>query len=372
MGNFPVSVLSPRFACLTVALLGVPGAAMAQHSVVVPLEMHHSSNPALTSDAPVGVVRFRVSPQYTIENQDGANLNRFSFGGVLERSSNTAVSAHRSDPNLSFELQRASPAGDLGLRVALSQASTREEAFSETGVVVSDATQRNVVLAGTLARNLSDVSRVELGLGANEVSYDTPRLVDSREFRSSVRFSRDLREDMQVMARWEGSRLRPDQGVVRSSRNSLGIGLSSRLSEAVRLVAEVGTVRTSGLVSSSDPATLLRLEYTGERLSSTLEWARSSTAFGATGGYAATRVLGWTAEYPLSERTSVNLSAAHTRSQGAGGAAGSNWTAGVRHALGEFWSVEGRLGQLRSRPSTGGSASANLVGLLLTYSHPDF
>ena len=140
----------------------------------------------------------------------------------------------------------------------------------------------------------------------------------------------------------------------------------------MRLLAEVGTVRTSGLVSTRTPSTLLRLDYAGERLSSTLEWSRSAAASGALGGYIGTRQLGWTAQYLLSERTSINLATSQARSQGAGGAVGSTWVAGLRHSISDFWSIEGRLGQSRTRPNAGGSATANVVGLVLTYSHPDF
>lgn len=359
-------------ALLMGALAGLPLVSMAQSNVSVPTEIEHSSNPALTTDAAIGVTRFRVSPQYTLEGQDGSTHTRFSLGGVLERSSNTAVSNHRSDPNLSFAIERVLPVGSLGLRAALSESSTRAEAFAETGVVASDATQRNMVLDGTWSRELNDVSRLELGLGAAKVRYDTPSLVGYRELRSSAGLSYDLTGETQMTARLEGSRLHPDQGTARSSRRSFAVGLSTRLSEAFRFVAERGTVRTSRLDSTRTPSTLLRLEYVGERLTSNFEWSRTTATSGTLAGYADTRLFGWTADYVWSERTSINLATSQARSQGAGGAVGSTWMVGLRHSLSDFWSIEGRLGQLRTRPNAGGKATANVTGLVLTYSHPDF
>ena len=360
---------------IVVVSTGMPLVSRAQQGVTVPIEIEHSSNPALTTNEAIGVTRLRVSPQYTLVKQDGSTQTQFSFGGVLERSSNTAVSDHRSDPNLSFAIERVLPVGSLGIRAALSESSTRQVEFAETGVVASDATQRNILLDGTWTRELSDVSRFELGLAAARVRYDTPSLVGYRELRTSVEFTRDLQEDTQVTARWEGSRLHPSQGTARSSQSRLAVGLSTQLREDFRWVAEIGTVRTSGLGSTRAPATLLRLDYSGERLTSTLEWSRSTAALGSLGGYTGIRQLGWTAQYLLSERTSVNLVTSQARTQGAGGeggAVGSTLLAGLRHSFSEFWSLEGRLGQLRSRPNAGGSATANVVGLLLTYSHPDF
>lgn len=359
-------------ALLMGALAGLPFVSMAQSNVSVPTEIEHSSNPALTTGEAIGVTRLRVSPQYTLVGQDGSTQTRFSLGGVLERSSNTAVSNHRSDPNLSFAIERVLPDGSLGLRAALSESSTREEEFAETGVVASDATQRNMVLDGTWRRELSDVSRLELGLGAAKVRYDTSSLVGYREFRSSAGLSHDLFDETQLTARWEGSRLHPDQGVARSSRRSFAIGLATRLSEAFRFVAEGGTVQTSGLDSTRTPSTLLRLEYAGERLTSTVEGSRSTAISGTLPGYTGTRLFGWTADYAWSERTSINLATSQTRSQGTGGAVGSTWMAGLRHSFSDFWSIEGRLGQLRTRPNEGGTATANVAGLILTYSHPDF
>lgn len=359
-------------ALLLMVSSGVPLVSMAQQSVSVPVEIEHNSNPALTTGEAIGVTRYRVSPQYTLVRQNGPTQTRFSFGGVIERSSDTAVSDHRSDPNVSAAIERDLPLGSIGFRAALSESSTREEEFADTGVVSSDATQRNTALDGTWTHELSDVSRFTLGLGAAEVRYDTSSLVGYREIRTSVGLTHDLKEDTQVTARWEGSRLDPELDTASSSQSLLAVGLSSRLSEALRLAAEIGTVRTFGLVSARTPSSRLRLDYAGERLASSLEWSRSTAALGSLGGYASTRLLGWTAEYSLTERTAVNLLASQARSQGVGGAEGTSLLFGLRHSVSEFWALEGRLGQLRSRPNAGGSATANVVGLLLTYSHPNF
>jgi len=372
--------MSPRFihsslarpAFFLLAFSGIPLMSLAQHSVNLPIEIEHSTNPALTTEEPRGVTRLRMSPQYTIQRDDGPTETRFSFGGVLERSSNTAVSNHRSDPNLSFAIEHVLPTGGVGLGLSISESSTRQEEFSETGVVAADATQRTIVLDGTWSRELSDVSRLELGLGAARVSFDTPTLLGYREVRSSAGISYDLLEDTQVIARWEVSRLEPAQGAARSSRNGAAVGLSTQLSEAFRLVAEAGTVRISGQGSTRTPSALLRLNYAGERLASTLELSRSAVPSGTLGGYTSTRLVGWTMDYAWTERTSITLATSQARSQGEGGAVGSTILAGLRHSLSQFWAIEGRLGQLRTRPSMGGSANANVVGLVLTYSHPDF
>ncbi len=359
-------------ALLAALATGMPLVSRAQQSVTVPFEIEHNSNPALTANEAVGVTRIRVSPQYTLVKQDGPTQTQFSFGGVLERSSNTAVSSHRSDPNLSFGIEQALPVGSLGLRAALSESSSRQEEFTDTGVVGSDATQRNIVLDGSWRRELSDVSRIDLGLVATRIQYDTPSLIGYREFRTSVGFSHDLQDETQLTARLEGSRLQPGSGAARTSRSSVSIGLASRLTEAFQWVAAIGTERTSGLGSSRSPSSLLRLEYVGERLESTLEWSRSVVASGATGGYVATRQIGWTARYPLSERTTINFASSQTRSSGAGGAVGTTWLAGMRHSFSDFWSIEGRLGQSRTQPNVGGSATSNVGGVVLIYSHPDF
>lgn len=370
----PRSISSPpaRSALFLLALSGIPLLSLAQHSVSVPIEIEHSSNPALTIAEAVGVTRFRVSPQYTIQRRNGPTETRFSFGGVLERSSNTAVSNHRSDPNLSFAVEHVFPTSRVALGLSISESSNRQEEFSETGVVAADATQRNVVLDGAWSRELSNVSRFELGLRAAKVGFDTPTLVGYREVRSSAGVSYDLLEATQVTTRWEVSRLEPAQGAARSSRNGAVVGLSTQLNEAFHFVAETGTVRISGQGSTRTPSTLLRLNYAGERLSSTLEWSRSAAPSGTLGGYTSTRLIGWTMDYAWTERTSISLATSQARSQGEGGAVGSTLLAGLRHSVSEFWAIEARLGQLRTRPNAGGSATSNVVGLVLAYSHPDF
>jgi hypothetical protein len=357
---------------LFVALTGLPLMSMAQHSVTVPIEIGHNSNPSLATDEAIGVTLFRMSPQYTLARQQGSSQTRFSFGGVLERSSNPAISNHRSDPNVSFEIEPISPVGGIGLRVGLSESSTREEEFTETGAITSDATQRNIVLGSTWRQQLSEFARLELGLGAEKVQYDVTSLVGFREFRAFAGINHDLVDEAQLTARWEGSRLRPDQDAARSSRNRFVVGITNQFSDTFRFVSEIGTQRISGLDSSRSPSALLRLEYVGERLASTFEWSRSSTTSASSGSYTRTRLLGWTASYEWSERTSMNFAIGETRSQGESGAAGSTWSTGLRHELNDFWTIEGRLSQQRTRPNAGGSGTANVVGMILTYSHPDF
>lgn len=364
--------MAQRHFLLAVVLGGLPLSCLAQHSVSVPMEIEHSSNPALTADDPVGVTRYRVSPQYTIENQQGPNLTRFSFGGVLERSSNTAISDNRADPNVSLAVERALPVGALGLRASVSESSTREEEFTESGRVTSDSTQRNILLDGTWTRELSEVARLEVGLGLAKVRYDTPSFVGYREARTSLGIGYDVMEDSELSATFATARLSPDRDLARSSLRSFSVGLSTRLSESLRLVAEAGTVRASGLRSASDPSLAFRVDYEGERLTTGLEFARTTIASGSSGGYSGARTVGWTAEYPLSERTTVNLSASRARSLEPGSAVGISLAIGVRQALSEFWSVSGRLGRLESRPTGAGAARSTVAGLILTYSHPDF
>lgn len=372
MSCTPVRASMTRSAMLSLVLAGVSLTAWAQHSVSVPVEIEHSTNPALAVDGSPSVTRYRVSPQYTIENQNGPTQTRFSFGGVIERSSNTDVSDHRADPNLSLGIEQATPTGGLGLRLSFSQASTREVEFAETGVVAVDATQRDIELTGSWTREISDVSRFELGLGFARVSYDTPLYIGSREWTGSVGVSHDLAEDTQAVVRLIAARLDPDQGLPGSSRRGVAVGATTRLSESLGFSGEVGVARTTGLVSRSSPTAAVRLDYEGERLTSALELSRSPTVSGITGAYSVTRVVSWTADYPLSERTSVNVSAIQARSRGDTAVVGTAVWLGARHSISEFWTMEGRLGQLRSRPEAGGSARSSVLALMLTYMHPDF
>ncbi|TNF57180.1 MAG: hypothetical protein EP308_02795 [Burkholderiales bacterium] len=372
MFSVPFAGVRPRPALLTLVLAGLPLAVMAQHSVSVPVEIEHSSNPALTAVDEVGVTRLRVSPQYTIETQDGADLTRVSFGAVLERSSNTSVSDNRLDPNLSVAVERALPAGAIGMRFSLSESSTRVEEFTETGAVVADATQRNALLEGSWSRELTELSRMELGLGLAQVRYDSALFEGYRELRSSVGFSRDLGEDTRLSATLAASRFNPDDDLQSSSRRSLSVGVATRLSETLSLAAEAGVVRVSAATSESDPTASLRLNHVGERLSTGLEWSRTTAASGSVGGYSASQSLSWTAGYALSERSALNLSASRARSLEPGSAVGISVMLGLRRALSEFWSFEARLGQLQSRPVAGPTARATVAGLVLNYSHPDF
>ncbi len=74
---------------------------------------------------------------------------------MIEKSSNTNLSANRTLPSVGVLWESSSPIDVFGLRASLDEASTRETEFVDFGRVTRDSTQRTGTLGGTWTRNLT-------------------------------------------------------------------------------------------------------------------------------------------------------------------------------------------------------------------------
>ena len=112
------------------------------------MEVVRVSNPDLAAESRGSVTLYRVHPQYTLQTVQGSSRTELSLGGMIERSSNTDLSANRTLPSVRVLWESSSPVDVFGLRASLEEASTRETEFAEFGRVTRDSTQRTGTLGG--------------------------------------------------------------------------------------------------------------------------------------------------------------------------------------------------------------------------------
>lgn len=353
-----------------VLLVLAPGWSVAQNSITVPMEVEHNSNPALVPDGG-SALRYRISPQFTMNRQSGATRSVFSIGGVVERSSDTQVSANRSDPNISYLLELTSPTSVWTLNASLSESSSRATEFEETGVVTADGTLRTGLLGARWARQLSERTGLELATGYAKLDYETPVLIGYTEVNAEGIVRWQLAEGNRVELTASGARLNPDDDTERSSRQGIMVGYETLVSPGFTVGAGIGAARTTGVRRGNDAIGELRLSYEGDRLDTGLEWSREVAPSGTIGGYALSQVMRWELSYALSESTSLVSSASRTRTLALDGGTGRGFSVGVRSELSPFWSMSVRLEHLRATTATGAAARSNAVGVGFVYSHPD-
>jgi hypothetical protein len=353
---------SPAFLCLP---------ALAQHSVSVPVEIVQISNPDLTAESRGSVTLFRIHPQYTLQVVDGSSRTELSLGGLVEKSSNTDLSANRTLPSVRVLWENSTPLSVFGLRASLEEASTRETEFAEFGRVTRDSKARTGTVGGTWNRSLSPGTSLELEATHSRVSYDTAFFVDYSETRGAVAYRFDTSPDTRYSLTGSVARLNPAGSGDSTSRGEVGLGYRVNLQGGFTLNAGVGAVRTNTSRSKTDPVGSVRLSYMGERLGYAVGWSREVAAGGSVLGYTRSENVDASLTYPFTADTSLSLGLSHAKSLETNGDAGSIVYARIRSELSRFWAFTVGLEQRRAKPFDGPGASGNWISVGLVYAHPD-
>lgn len=378
--------MSPRIAslllptCLGCASLPV----WAQNTLTVPVEVVHVSNPNLVPEG-VGdesrrgsATLYRLHPQYTLQMANGPSRTELSLGGLIERSSNTALSAHRSLPSLGVLWEGRGPTSVVGLRASLAEASTRETEFADFGRVVLDGTQRTGSIGATWATELTSETGLELEAFHARVTYDTSQARDYQETGASARYRRQINDNSRYALTANTARLQQESDVSggdarnRVSRIGLVLGYEADLSERMTLAANVGGVRAG----SSDKQTFsvwgFRLAGEGARLTYSLEWRVDVNSDGTTRGYTRADTLGVSLGYSLTAETSLTVGASRARALSGERGEGALIYTQIRSELTPFWAVTAGLEHRRARTTGAPVARGHAVTLGLVYTHPDF
>jgi hypothetical protein len=364
------SRFAPSLVLVCQSLVWLP--AMGQNTLSVPMEVVRISNPDLAAESSGSVTLYRLQPQYTIQTIQGNSRTELSFGGTIEQSSNTDLSANRTLPNVRVLWESSSPVSVLGLRASLEEASTRETEFAEFGRVTRDSTQRTGTIGANWTRDLSAGSELELLASHSRLTYDTPSLVDYSETLGSVVYRFESSANSRYSFSASASRLNPEGVGASASRGELGLGYEINFSEDLTLNARVGAVRTSALRSDTNPSGGLRLAYEGERVGYAVAWSRDVSSGGSVGGYTRSENVEASLVYPFNINTSLALGVSHARSLDADRDAGAAAYARIRSELSRFWTLTMGLEHRRAMPTGSPTARSSAVSVGLVYTHPDF
>lgn len=376
--------MSPRItslllpACLGCASLPVG----AQNTLTVPIEIVHVSNPNLIPDGTGDESRrgsanlVRLNPQYTLEMASGASRTQLSLGALIERSSNTALSADRNLPSLGVLWEGRGPTSIIGLRASLTEASTRETEFADFGRVALDSTQRTGTIGATWTKELTTDTSLELDAFHARVTYDTARARDYQETGGSVRYRWQTNPNSRYSLTASTARQRQESIAGdpsnRATRHGVVLDYETDLSESLTLGANVGGMRAG----STDPRTYavggFRLARAGERLTYTLEWDVDVNADATARGYTRVSTFGLSLGYSITAQTSLTAGASLARSMNGDRGEGTVLYTQIRTELSPFWAATAGLEHRRARMTGFPFAQGHSVTLGLVYTHPDF
>ncbi|MFP8781480.1 hypothetical protein [Hydrogenophaga sp. RWCD_12] len=346
--------------------------AAAQNALTVPVEIVRVTNPDLRTESRGNVTLYRFHPQYTLQSVQDSSRTELSLGALIERSSNTDLSASRSLPSVGLLWEHSSPVDVVVLRASLEEASTRETEFAEFGRVTQDSTQRTALVRGTWTRNLTAGSALELGASHARLSYDRPLLVDYRETLTSARYRIESSTTSRYSLSASASRLNPDGGGEGASRRELGVGYEVDIREGLSLNATAGVARSTVPRKKTVPVGGLRLTYRGELIGYQVGWSREVSAGASLGGYMRSQGFEASLTYPFTTNTSLNLGFNRAQSLEADRDVGSTVYARLRSELTRFWTFTMGVEQRRAKPFGRPTARGNSVAVGFVYAHPNF
>ncbi len=347
------------------------------------MTVEYDSNPLLAADSNKAVVRSIIAPDYSLIGTFGRDELRFGLGLNLQRSSDSSIVLDREDPDLQLGWQRENELGSFGLTAKYAESSTLSNALEDTEnteVVNADGTQKKYSLGGSWNTALSERSTLANDTEYTYVNYDISSLTGYSNLSSNLSWSYALSERIEPFTRFSISRYEPhntqDDTVSASSSASSNsynpaVGLKLTLSERLEGSFNMGVNQVSGSGSGPQGQGGFELHYVGERFDTLISAARSTVVSGEGGSVETTRVGGaWS--YALSETGRLGVDASWQDSAGETPNTLRQLSFWASRELSPFWNARFSLMHKQRQQDSVPDAHANILGVSLIYSHPDF
>ncbi|WP_439587261.1 hypothetical protein [Hydrogenophaga sp.] len=355
--------------CIAAVMGASANTALAQHTFSMSSEVERVENPLLTNISPGGVTVLRFAPTYAFESRGERYRSRLSLSAVIERTSDTTLLANRDFPSAGYTWGYAWPSSDLELRANLSESATRNTQFADFGRVTVDAREREFLTGARWNKEMTERTRLTLNATNRRVDYDTPLLEDYRELLLSSRVTWDHSETEAYYFEPSHSRLTPLNGGAVSTQTRWLVGTTRALSQEWSLDAFGGQSRVKGAQTETGTLGGVRLNYTGSRLTSGLEWSRDVAPIGAVSRYVRNELLGVRVGYRLTEGTSVAGRYSQSRSTDVATGRGSLFALSLDNQLAARWTSSVGVEERRSSGFGGLSGRGWAVRAGLVYSY---
>lgn len=352
---------------------GVAYAATWQSAIVVPSTVEYDSNPVLATSNEKGVTRTIIAPDYTLVGTSDRDQWNFGLGVNLVRSSDTSIVSDREDPDLKLGWQRETETGGFGLKAQYVESSTLSTAVQETGVIAPDGTQKLALVGGNWSTALSERTALVNETDYTHVTYDINTLTNYNQLSNLLSLNYKWSERVELFTRFEAKRYEPEQGSTVASSNSYTptVGLNYEISERFKGSIYAGVNQVSGSNSGPTGQGGVSLHYTGERVDTSIDASRSTVASGD-GGFVEADNLSGLWSYALDDTSRVGFDTSWQKTKGLAPNTLRHVGAWFSQELSPFWLARLSFTYKERQQDGLPDATANVVGLTLTYSHPDF
>jgi hypothetical protein len=348
------------------------------HSISAPTSLDYDTNLPMTTSNKRSVTRAIIVPTYNFAGTFGNDEYKLGLGARIERSSDKSVSDDREDPNLSLGWRRMLEKGEFGLNYRFEQASSRTAEFEETGARSGDGTRTTHALGGSWRHTLSDRNTLTTGLNYQDVSFKDSTSTSYTNTGLSLSYGHQWSERIEPFVFASAGHYEPKSGSTASSDSiassdfyTLQGGVNFKVGENLSFTAQLGMGRVDAAKSDTGWLGSIDLRYAGSRYDYSLAGGRAVTPSGE-GGFVGSYYMQAAWSYSFSGRTRLGLDASWRDSKGTQPNIYSQAGAWASYDLSHFWSARAYAAYKERREDGQSAASGNVVGLTLTYSHPNF
>jgi hypothetical protein len=349
-----------------------------QHSLVAGIGTDYDTNPRMASGSHDGVMRYRITPQYTGTFTEDLNELIFSAGALIERSSNQKVSRDRNDPNVRLGWRHTLESGEFSLDAAASKMSARTAELANNGQVAADTTQTNKSLGSRWQYSLTERLGFALtgdyrSITSDKGNSNSSSLIDYTTTSTGLSVNYNLGENSEIFTSLTASHYEPDNAA-RPSSNTYGgvLGYKRKISDEFAWSLQGGPVRITGVNPVSSWQGGGQVNYTGEKVNASLDVGRSVLASSVTGGFSNSEQVKFQLSYPLDENTRAGADYSWIKSKTVTESTSKVYGIFLSRELSPAWTVMLRYQNRQMERSPGWAASANMLGVTFNYTLPDF
>ena len=345
----------------------------------IPVSVNYDSNIQMADSNEESVVFYNVIPRVTFVGSDGVNTINFNGSVLLQRSSDEEISEDRKDPNLGLSWVRGFERGEFSLSTNYSKTSTRVSEQRVTGLVFSDGSAISRSYNAGLSYLISEKLSMSTGLGYQETVFSGAGLDDFNAKNFNVRLNYLYSEKLTPFVQFSLSRFENETNTLSNeivseldnngtsiSRNIL-VGFDYKASPQLDYSVAVGMNRVSsagtGWVGNAN------INYViDERSTVAGSISRNVTPSGL-GGFLEVDNLSVNYQYDINQKNHLGADANWSITRDVNDSSFKRLNGFYGYDLADDWGLRTYI-QYRTLQAVGVDANAYLIGVSLSYNHP--
>jgi hypothetical protein len=343
-----------------------------QKSISLPMSVDYESNPQMASSG-ASVWRASLSPRLKLDYAMDVDELSTDLAVNEVRSSDTAVSSERTDPQLQLSWLHHLSKGDFSLSGKYDRASTRTTEFQDTGYVLADSTRTTKSMFADGQYQMSERTSLSGHVEYDRVTYNNNAFTNYKTTSGNLTLNYSLTEKIQPFFSLSTTHYVPDleNALTTSLDQYMGqAGFKWLFSEIWDATVYIGAQNVSGSSSSSGGVGGASMHYGGDRSDMNFSLSHSVTPSGFGGFIKANQATGsWS--YTLSERNKTGVNISWRKNYDLNNITTSQVGLWLSHELSLSWST--KLTYLhKTQDQAGISNHSDMVGLSLAYQRSDF